>query len=55
MTVKQRSPGQLGISISMSEKLRDEIDARASSLGLTRSQYLAQLARNDIAFSLRSA
>lgn len=49
MTVKPRSMGQTAISISMAGSLLDAIDSRASNLGLNRSQYLAMLARNDIA------
>lgn len=33
----------------MQESERDEIDSRAASLGLNRSQYLVALARKDIA------
>lgn len=49
MSGPQRKPDQTAISISMSRQLLADLDARASLLGLTRSQYLAQLARNDIA------
>lgn len=49
MGIKPRSPNQTAFSVSMEEALRDDIDARAESLGLNRSQYLATLARNDIA------
>lgn len=44
-----RSEDQTGISISMSQKLLEDIDSRAAALGLNRSQYLSQLARADIA------
>jgi len=47
--IKPRSPGKLAISVSMTEDLLSDLDARAESLGLNRSQYLAQLARNDLA------
>lgn len=49
MGTKPRSPGQIAFSVSMEERLRDEIDARSESLGLNRSQYLAILARRDLA------
>jgi hypothetical protein len=49
MTTKQRSPGKIAISVSMSEELLLKLDARATALGLNRSQYLAQLARADLA------
>ena len=48
MTVKPRSPGQVAISVSLPEKLLEEIDDRAEALGLNRSQYFAQLARGDL-------
>ena len=50
MVVKRRSPGQVAISISMTEEMVQQIDARAASLGLTRSGYLAALARKDVAY-----
>lgn len=36
------------MSISLSEELREQIDARAAALGLPRSQYLAMVARKDV-------
>lgn len=49
MSGPQRKPDQIGISVSMSKALLADIDARRKLLGLTRSQYLASLARNDLA------
>ena len=49
MTTKPRSPGKTAISVSMTQALLDQVDERASSLNLTRSQYIAQLARADVA------
>ena len=49
MSGPQRAPDQTGISVSMAKSLLEDIDKRATKLGLTRSQYFAQLARNDIA------
>lgn len=48
MSIKPRSPDQTAISVSMSASLLKDIDARAQSLGLNRSQYLSQLARSDL-------
>ena len=45
---KQRSNDQTAISISLSKGLLAEIDARAKALGLSRSQFLAQIARTNI-------
>jgi len=45
----QRSPGQTAISISMAKEELTAIDARAASLNLPRSKYLALLAQRDIA------
>ena len=42
-------PGQKVISVSLPQTLIDDIDARAASLGLSRSAYLSLLARQDIA------
>lgn len=39
----------MAISVSLSQELLGDIDKRAESLGLNRSQYLAQLARRDVA------
>ena len=48
MSGPQRKPDQTAISVSMSKDLVNKIDERAASLGLTRSLYLAQLARADV-------
>lgn len=48
MSVPQRSPDQTAISVSIGKELLVKIDARAASLGLSRSQYLANLARHDV-------
>lgn len=48
MSIKPRSPGQTAISVSIPQSLLDQVDERASALGLSRSQYLAQLARADL-------
>jgi len=45
---KKRSPNQVAISISLSKSLLGEIDHRASAMGMTRSHYLAVIARLDI-------
>ncbi len=37
------------ISVSVEKRLLDKIDDRARRLGMTRSVYLANLARNDLA------
>ncbi len=49
MTTKPRSPGKTAISVSMTQSLLDQVDERATALNLTRSQYIAQLARADVA------
>lgn len=49
MTIKPRSPGKTAISVSMTQALLDQVDQRASALNLTRSQYISQLARADVA------
>lgn len=49
MTKPKRSTDQIAVSLSMKRSLRDQIDQRAEKLGLNRSQYLAILARADIA------
>lgn len=46
--VKTRSPDQTAICISISKELLAQIDARAGSLNLPRSQYLALLALDDV-------
>ena len=48
MSGPQRKPDQTAISISMSKGLLEKIDQRATALGLTRSQYVGQLARTDV-------
>lgn len=48
MSTKRRSPGQEAVSISLQSSLLADIDRRATSLGLNRSQYLSLLARNDL-------
>lgn len=47
MDNKDRSPGNTAISISLSEELLYQIDARAKRLGVPRSTYLVQLARKE--------
>lgn len=49
MVLKKRSPDQTAISVSLPVELLSDIDERAKSLGLNRSQYLAQLAKQDLA------
>ena len=49
MSGPQRAPDQTAISVSIGKELLARIDVRATALGLSRSQYLAQLARNDVA------
>lgn len=49
MSTKPRSADQTATSFSVEKDLLADIDKRASDLGLTRSKYLATLARNDIA------
>lgn len=48
MSIKPRSPGQTAISISLPESLVAQVEERAQALGLSRSQYLVQLARADL-------
>ena len=45
---RERAKGQTAVSISLSQDLLDQIDARAEALGLPRSQYLGLIARKDI-------
>ena len=45
---KDRSKGQTAVSISLSEELLRQIDTRANGLGLSRSQFLAMVARKDV-------
>jgi len=46
--VRERSSEQTAISVSITKDLLAQIDVRATSLGLTRSRYLAVLAQQDI-------
>ena len=46
--VKERSKGQTAVCISLSKAQLAGIDARAAALNLSRSQYLALVARKDI-------
>jgi len=48
MSGPQRAPDQTAISVSIGKELLGKIDARAEALGLSRSQYLANLARTDV-------
>lgn len=48
MVQKKRSEGQTAVSLSIEKDLLADIDNRAASLGLSRSLYLATLARQDI-------
>ena len=48
IVIKERTQGQTAVSISLAEGLLAQIDARAIARNLSRSQYLALLARNDI-------
>ena len=48
MVTKLRSPGQTAISVSIPLDLLAEVDKRAAALGLSRSVYLALLARKDL-------
>ena len=48
MVVKKRTPGNIAISISMTQGLLDDVDKRAAALGLNRSQFFALLAKRDI-------
>ncbi len=45
---KERGEGQTAISVSLPAELLEEIDRRADSLGLARSQYIALLADKDL-------
>jgi hypothetical protein len=49
MTSKKRSKGQTAVSFSVEKTLLAQIDERAASFGLSRSTYLASLARADLA------
>lgn len=46
--MKERSPSETGISISMPKQLLAEADRRAKALGMKRSEYLQKLIRNDL-------
>lgn len=48
MTTHSRSDKQTAISVSMTRELLEQVDVRAESLGLNRSQYLSRLAKNDL-------
>lgn len=48
MAEKKRSETQTAVSFSVEKALLAEIDKRAESFGLSRSTYLALLARNDL-------
>lgn len=43
----KRAPGQVQMSISLPQRLRDAADKRAQSLGLSRSAYVSQLLRAE--------
>ena len=47
--VKERSPEQTAISVSLTKEQLAQIDARADSLNLPRSRYLVLVAQHDIA------
>jgi hypothetical protein len=47
--VKERSPEQTAISVSLTKEQLLQIDARADSLNLPRSRYLVLVAQHDIA------
>ena len=49
MTTHTRSDQQTAISVSMTRDLVNQVDQRAKALGLNRSQYLAMLAKADLA------
>ena len=49
MVAKKRSRGQTAVSFSVEKALLAQIDERAASFGLSRSTYLASLARADLA------
>jgi hypothetical protein len=46
--LKERSPGQTAVSLSISKEVLDRIDARAAALGISRSSYLTLLAQQDL-------
>jgi len=46
--VKPRSPEQTAISVSITREHLERVDARASSLGLSRSRYIAVATLQDI-------
>ena len=48
MSGNQRAPDQTAISVSIGKELLAKIDLRAKALGISRSQYLANLARADV-------
>jgi hypothetical protein len=49
MAQKKRSPDQTAVSFSVEKSLLAKIDERAAKFGLSRSTYLAALARADLA------
>jgi hypothetical protein len=46
--IKNRSPDQTQISVSLPKDLLVKIEARAKSLNITRSAYFVHLVRNDL-------
>jgi hypothetical protein len=46
--VNQRSPEQTAISVSITKEHLERVDARASSLGLSRSRYITVVTQQDI-------
>ena len=46
--IKERSPEQTAISVSITKDLLALIDGRANALGLTRSRYIAVVTQQDI-------
>ena len=48
MGATSRRPGQTAISVSLSKELLAKVDERVESLGLSRSQYIVILVRNDL-------
>ena len=45
---KDRSPGQVAVSFSLDGQLLTAMDERCRRLGVTRSQYIRNLASNDL-------
>lgn len=48
MATKKRNPENTAISLSLPKDLLARIDSRADSLGLSRSNYLCQIAEADL-------